>query len=182
MSTTTIDIAKALTVQGWMSSAELTWLAETASRSKRIVEIGAYKGRSTCALAGNTDGLVYSVDIWSECGTDGWYFDVWRNNTAQFNNVLAINRASIWAAREFATGGMRFDLIFIDASHDQYNVRQDIMAWRPLLAQGGVFAGHDYGFVHWPDVKRVVDEMIPNVQVVDTIWIAPPTTAPSAPS
>jgi predicted O-methyltransferase YrrM len=167
-------IEKALTVQGWMSETELRWLAEAASRSKNIVEIGVYKGRSTCALAANTTGTVYSVDIWSECGTDGWYYDVFRANTAHLDNVAPVNRASIWAAREFAATGARFDMIFIDAAHDEYNVRQDIAAWRPLLAEGGIFCGHDYGFVHWPDVKRVVDEIIPGVEVVDTIWIAPP--------
>jgi len=177
MSTATVDISKALTVQGWMSLTELNWLAETAARSKMIVEIGAYKGRSTCALAANTQGMVYSVDIWSECGTDGWYFDVWRESTSQYENVKPINRASIWAARESVVRGLKYDFIFIDAAHDQYNVRQDINAWRPLLAEGGVFAGHDYGFAGWPDVKMIVDELIPGVQVIDTIWVAPCQTS-----
>lgn len=168
-----IDISRALTIQGWMSEVELRWLADAAARSARIVEIGVYKGRSTCAIAGNTTGLVYSVDIWSECGTDGWYYDVFRANTAHLGNVIPINRASLWAARGFAEEGTRFDMIFIDAAHDQYNVRQDILAWRPLLAEGGIFCGHDYGFPVWPDVKTIVDEMIPGVEVVDTIWIAP---------
>jgi predicted O-methyltransferase YrrM len=163
-----------------MSSTELRWLAETASRFKDIVEIGVYKGRSTCAIAGNTDGTVYSVDIWSECGTVGWYYDVFRQNIAHLHNVMPVNHASIYAARQFASYGQTFDFIFIDAAHDLYNVRQDIMAWRPLLNEGGVFAGHDYGFAGWPDVKSIVDEMIPGVQVIDTIWIAPsPTTQPS---
>jgi len=170
---TTLDINRALATQGWMSEAELLWLAETASRSQNIVEIGVYKGRSTCAIAGNTTGTVHSVDIWSECGTDGWYYDVFRQNTAHLANIVPINRASLYAAREFAAQGQRFDFIFIDAAHDEYNVRQDIMAWRPLLAEGGVFAGHDYGFSGWPDVKRIVDELIPGVKVIDTIWVAP---------
>jgi putative addiction module component (TIGR02574 family) len=168
-----VNIEKALATQGWMSETELRWLAETASRSNRIVEIGVYKGRSTCAIAGNTRGTVYSVDIWSECGTDGWYYDVFCANTAHLKNVLPVNRASLFAAREFAAKGKLFDMIFIDAAHDEYNVRQDLLAWRPLLRDGGVFCGHDYGFAGWPDVKRIVDELIPGVEVVDTIWIAP---------
>jgi predicted O-methyltransferase YrrM len=171
-----VDISKALTVQGWMSPEELTWLAEMAAKvpaGGTVVEIGSYKGRSSCALPGNTAAAVYSVDIWSECGTDGWYFDVWRDNTAHLDNVTPVNRASIWAAREFAEQGKTFAAIFIDAAHDEYNVRQDIAAWRPLLAPGGIFCGHDYGFAGWPAVKLVVDEMIPGAEVVDTIWIAP---------
>ncbi len=172
-----VDISHALTVQGWMSETELTWLAEAASKSLRIVEIGVYKGRSTCALAANTRGHVWSVDIWSECGSDGWYFDVFRKNVARYSNITPVNRASIWAAREFQSeiesGLLKpFDLIFIDAAHDEFNVRQDIAAWRPLLAEGGIFAGHDYNFKDHPDVKKVVDELLPNRRVVDTIWVA----------
>jgi MMP 1-O-methyltransferase len=171
-----MNIEKALTIQGWMGETELLWLAQAAAKVPKggsIVEIGSYKGRSTCALAENTEARVYSVDIWSECGTDGWYYDVFRANTAHLKNVRPINHASIWAARKAADLSRRFDLIFIDAAHDEYNVRQDIMAWQPLLVEGGTFCGHDYGFAGWPDVKRIVDELIPGVQAVDTIWIAP---------
>jgi predicted O-methyltransferase YrrM len=165
-----INIERALTIQGWMSPTELTYLAECASKSKNIVEIGVYKGRSTCALAENTQGTVHSVDIWSECGTDGWFYDVFRANTERYSNVIPVNRASIYAAREFAAANMKFDFIFIDAAHDKYNFRQDILAWRPLLTDGGIFAGHDYDFVHHPDVKPIVDEMVSNIRIIDTIW------------
>ena len=168
-----MNIDHALTVTGWMSPAELTWLAETGSISTRIVEIGVYKGRSTCAIAANTKGHLWCVDIWSECGTDGWYYDVFRGNAARYSNITAVNRSSIWAAREFASGGMTFDMIFVDAGHDEYNVRQDIEAWRPLLAPGGVFCGHDYAFKDWPDVKKIVDELVPGSRIIDTIWVAP---------
>lgn len=167
-----VNIQHALGIQGWMSPVELTFLAETAQKSKRIVEIGSYKGRSVCAMAPNTEGHIWCVDIWSECGTDGWYYDVFCRNTAPYKNITAVNRASLWAAREFAEQGQTFDLIFIDAAHDQFNVRQDIPAWRTLLAPGGVFAGHDYGFKDWPDVKTVVDELVGPVRVIDTIWVA----------
>jgi len=167
-----MNISHAISVQGWMSPVELNFLAETAAKSKRIVEIGSYKGRSACAMAPNTEGTIWCVDIWSECGTDGWFYDVFRSHTARYSNVIPVNRSSIWAAREFAESGMTFDFIFIDAAHDRFNVRQDIAAWRPLLAPGGVFAGHDYAFKDWPDVKTIVDEMVPKHRIIDTIWVA----------
>lgn len=167
-----IDISHALTIQGWMSEDELLWLAEIASKcTTSIIEIGSYKGRSSCAIAANTRALVYCVDIWSECGTDGWYYDVFRENTMKYLNIIPINRASIWAAREMAAWGLKAGMIFIDAAHDHFNVRKDIEAWRPLLADNGIFCGHDYNHEHHPDVKKVVDEMIPKIKVVDTIWI-----------
>jgi len=123
-------------------------------------------------MAENTSATLYCTDIWSECGTDGWYYDVFCRNTQHLSNIVAVNRASIWAAREFAAQGKMFDLIFIDGSHDRFNVLQDIMSWRPLLASGGVFCGHDYNFKDHPEVAPAVHELLGEVDVVDTIWIA----------
>jgi predicted O-methyltransferase YrrM len=167
-----VNIDRALTVQGWMSETELNFLAETASKCEGDwAEIGSYKGRSACAVAPHLKGHLYCIDIWSECGTDGWYYDVFKENTKHLDNIVSINRSSVWAAREFAALGMSFSCIFIDAGHDQYSVRQDILAWRPLLAEGGVFCGHDFDHIHHPDVATVVREMIPKFSVVDSIWI-----------
>ena len=59
-----IDISRALAVDGWMTELELTYLAETASKSTLIVEVGSWMGRSTCALAATTKGLLFAVDTW----------------------------------------------------------------------------------------------------------------------
>lgn len=171
-----IDISHALTVEGWMHQLELTWLAETAARVPEggaIVEIGSLKGRSACGLAANTQATVYCVDTWNGFGTNDQTFSAFRANTSPYTNVLPVHTSSVLAASAFAREGRRFNLIFIDAEHDERNLRQDIAAWRPLLAEGGVFSGHDFGEPTWPDVQRVVDELIPGVSVVGTIWIAP---------
>ena len=49
-----VDISHAINIPGWMSVEELTYLAEAASKSNIIVEVGSWKGRSTIALAANT--------------------------------------------------------------------------------------------------------------------------------
>lgn len=178
-----IDISHALTVEGWMAPEELTWLAETAAavpEDGAIVEIGSLKGRSGCGLAANTRAAVYCVDTWNGFGTSNQTFDDFRANTSQYANILPVHTASVRAASVFAREGRRFNFIFIDAEHDEGNLRQDIAAWWPLLADDGVFSGHDYDEPTWPDVKRVVDELIPDRQVVGRIWIAAPTFAPFA--
>jgi predicted O-methyltransferase YrrM len=169
-----VDISQALTVQGWMSPEELTWLAEMAAKipaGGRIAEIGSHQGRSACALAGNTTGTLFCVDTWRENEPYGCHFDVFSRNTAHLSNIFPVHSTSIDAARRFAALGLKCDAIFLDADHTDYHVRQDILAWRPLLADGGVFAGHDYGNTDWPDVKAVVDELIPHIKVVGHIWI-----------
>lgn len=181
-----MNITKALTCNGWMSEAELRWLAETASRCRLIIEVGSWAGRSACALGANTRGTVFCVDTWERAlvhsngkAIEPTLFNEFCRNTTGMP-IIPVMTDSVTAAKWLLASGIRADMVFIDATHEGPAVRADIMAWRPLLAKGGTFCGHDYGFAGWPDVKTVVDEMIPNVQVVDTIWIAPPTSAPSS--
>lgn len=51
-------------VQGGTEVPELLWLADQAYERGSIVEIGCWTGRSTTALADNTDGVVFCVDSW----------------------------------------------------------------------------------------------------------------------
>jgi len=39
-----------------------------------------------------------------------------------------------------------------------------------VVKYGGILMGHDYAYSGWPDVKTVVDRMIPKFKVVGTIW------------
>jgi len=174
-----IDISRSLTISGWMSEGELTYLATLASRIPEggsICEVGSYKGRSTVAMAANTDATVWCVDTWDQTagGTGpidegGWCFDQWSENTKEFWKVVPINRCSLYAARECERDRRGFDLIFIDADHNVASVKADIAAWRPLLKPGGILCGHDYTSI-WPGVIEAVDALVPKFRVVDTIW------------
>ena len=158
-----------------MSPQELAFLGQLAARVPQggaVVEIGSLKGRSACGFAANTQATVYCVDTWNGWGTDDKTFAAFRANTSRYTNILPVHTSSVLAASAFAREGRRFGLIFIDAEHDAQNLRQDIAAWRPLLADRGVLSGHDYGHRDWPDVKSVVDELISTVGIMDTIWIA----------
>jgi predicted O-methyltransferase YrrM len=170
-----IDISHALAVEGWMHSTELEWLAKTASEVPErgaIVEIGSLMGRSACALAANTRATVYCVDTWNGFGTSDATFATFRINTSPYKNIIPVHTSSVLAASAFARERRRFNFVFIDAEHDEANLRQDIAAWQPLLAKRAVFSGHDYNEPTWPDVKRVIDELFFKVSVVGTIWIA----------
>lgn len=62
-----INIQNALKIDGWMQPAELEWLGNQASKSKIVIEVGSWMGRSTRAIADNLPegGIVYAVDTWN---------------------------------------------------------------------------------------------------------------------
>ena len=67
----------------------------------------------------------------------------------------------------------RYDMIFLDASHDYASVKADILAWMPLLAPGGLLCGHDLG-PNWPEVEVAVRELIPDFKLgANQIWFKP---------
>jgi predicted O-methyltransferase YrrM len=175
-----IDIERALKTEGWMTELELTYLAETASKSHAIAEIGSWMGRSTCALAANTNGWVVAVDTWKGSEEhvpmladkpEGWLY---RQFCANIDGlpVLPAMESSMAAARHYQSMNSRFDMIFIDANHSYESVKADILAWTPLLADGGILCGHDFDRVYWPGIVKAVEELVPNFRVVPntTIW------------
>ena len=175
-----------------MLEPELAWLAEQASTRKKIAEIGSWKGRSTRALVDNQPfgGVLYAIDTWggtpSPTATEAevalykreldgkpsaWLFNQFTDNLAGMS-VTAVPLRSLDAAHWLAFH--RFDMIFLDAAHDYESVKSDILAWRPLLVDGGLLCGHDYHDYkgRFPGVDRAVNELISNVHAlgVGSIW------------
>jgi len=174
-------ISRALTIKGWMTPDELTWLAGQAKTHEKIAEVGSWLGRSTAAIADNTQGIVFAIDTWMgssetdfdpgfKAGGPEWLFGQFMENAA--DNVTPIRMESVEAAAYLARKKHLFDMIFIDGAHDMESVKADIEAWRPLLKEGGLFCGHDYC---WPDtptteVKKAVDQYF-LVDTASSIWI-----------
>lgn len=175
-----MNLENAKKIFGWMPDNELAWLATQAGVYKNIVEIGSFMGRSTRALADNTRGTVTAVDTWEGSdeeqhrkllegkGSD-WLFNEFQNNMAGLTNIRPFKAPSISAANHAAECKKTFDMIFIDASHDYENVKADILAWGPLLAEGGTLAGHDF-HVGAPGVMRAVDELLTGYKLFESIW------------
>lgn len=169
-----MNLTRALAVtNGYMSEAELVWLAEAASKHKHIVEIGSWTGRSTLALADNTPGDVLAVDTWLgstngdlqdilvQKGKDWAWKEFWKN-IRHVKNIHVSRLESTQAAKLNRALGHRYDMVFIDASHDSESVAKDITSWRPLLESGGLLCGHDYTDTRWFGVKQAVDILVPD--------------------
>lgn len=162
-----------MSLWGWMSPAELTWLAEQASQMRSVVEIGSLHGRSSFALATACPGTVYCLDPWCDDGYASWMGSV----GTVFDNVVGIRAPSPQAGIQVPDP---VDMVFIDGAHDAASVRADIEYWRTRAQV--LLCGHDYIPAHglppgvnpgFPDVAVVVDELLgPNIQVApDTaIW------------
>jgi hypothetical protein len=102
--------------------------------------------------------------------------DVWASFLANHAETLTAGKVELCKGNsvEVLTSwtGQQPDMIFIDGTHDEWNVRADVEAAVPLLKDGGLLCGHDYGSVEWPSVKAVVDRKFGSsvANPVDTIW------------
>lgn len=178
-------VTKAASIEGWMSVAELQWLAKTAADKKIIVEIGSWKGRSTKALT-TCPGIIYAVDHWMGSAGDATYpeaqkigqsamFDIFRANLSE--EIASGKVVPVMADSEEALGKVlailgseKADMVFIDADHKYDSIRKDIQLWRQILSDTGVLCGHDYQ-QGAPGVKRAVHELVPAFKIGHgSIW------------
>jgi SAM-dependent methyltransferase len=176
------DIRKADAIKGWMLPGELTWLAEQARRHQRILEVGSFAGRSTRALADNCQpgSAIFAVDTWEGSPEHLAMFpdllDLWSEFNRNLADHVVTGRVTTWkmssleAANHFKESGQTFDMIFIDASHDYDSVCADLLAWRPLLKNGGLLCGHDHG--RYSGLDRALRETLDEYSVMEdgSIW------------
>ena len=173
------DISKALAIEGWMAEGELLWLAEQAQSRRVIVEIGSFLGRSTRALADNTQGLVWAVDDFF--GPRDEHVEIWPSHRQKLFDLFLENMGGLegrlnvvrkdHASLDSSDIPYRPDMVFIDGDHQQESVERDIKFWIPRIAPGGLLCGHDYddGF---PGVQAAVRKFFPEVSSAPntSIW------------
>lgn len=149
----------------------LASLASSVPADRCIVEIGSYKGKSTCYLAaGARAGLgapVFAIDPWELPGNiTGRFHFADRETREAFTAQVA--RAGLTAQvtpfRAFADLLAPFwlrpiGLLYIDGSHAEGDVWNDWSLWSPHLAPGGIVAFDDYRTPRNPGVAAIVDRL-----------------------
>jgi glycosyltransferase involved in cell wall biosynthesis len=148
----------------------------------KFAEIGSWKGMSSAYMAveianSGKDIDFYCVDTWEGSveheqygiDTSNLYDTFLDNMTPVQKYYKAIRAKSLQAVKQFEDKSL--DFIFIDASHEYEDVRDDIIAWLPKLKDGGVIAGHDYINDDFPGVKKAVHEILSSINVIDTCWV-----------
>ncbi len=155
----------------------LALLASTVPADLHIVEIGSYRGQSTCYLASGSKlgnrALVTAIDLWTiggqrdKHGGDGIRAPYSRPETYQrfleqveamglTELVTPVVASSLDAADKWDEP---IGLLHIDAEHSYNACSLDIRSWSQHVAVGGWVAFHDYSS-RFPGVMQAVDERI----------------------
>lgn len=174
-----VSIDNALRIKGYMDPPELQWLAEQAAKSKVIIEIGSFYGRSTRALCDNTSGKVFSIDTYpgpmpTEFGniaiSSGEYVkSKFRENLS--DHLLSGKLIQHNVPFDEFICPLRPDFIFIDGDHLYEPFYRDVQtALKYVNGNPLLLSGHDYGEPCWPSVKKIVDVFFPKATVTERIW------------
>ncbi|MEF3307193.1 class I SAM-dependent methyltransferase [Paenibacillus sp. GYB003] len=159
-------------VPGWLERNEgetLYRLARFKAPVPTIVELGSWKGKSTCwlscAVKDRGEGRVHAVDLWSwkPSGKPLDYpdevLDEFKENLRRFGleeYVEPIRMKTVDASRKWRRKS-KIGLLFIDASHRYAAVREDFEYWSPMVATGGYIAFHDVNT--WQGPTKLVSEL-----------------------
>lgn len=164
-------------IQGWMSVEELNWLFNQSKKVESIIELGAWKGKSTHALCSGCPGTVTVVDHFKgseeEKENDGPHKEAdeinikeefMRNVGNRFKNLSVISTHISEALPLLSPS----DMVFVDGSHKYEDVKADLRALSPFAKK--LFCGHD---INWPEVNHAVDDVIGinNIEIYERIWI-----------
>lgn len=165
----------ACNIGGWSTYYELLWLAKQARQHYRILEIGAYMGRSTRALADNTPGFVAAVDdfkgprdIRLPTFLRDNLFEMFVSSTSDLLQSGKV-RPIVADHGEFSID-FTPDMIFIDGSHEYEDVKRDILNWGTKMKHGDLLCGHDY--TNMDTVRKAVHDTLNHFDLVEgtSLW------------
>ena len=169
-------------IKGWFNFEDIYRDAvRDAPKGATLVEVGVFFGRSLAFLAreaidqGRDDLTIIGVDPWEfgsphpdadveeilreACGDSYMAFEsCMAEHAVQERRRVSLRRErSVDAARNSPAWRVPPWFVFVDADHSYEGVKADIAAWLPLMAKGGILAGHDYD-PQFPGVIKAVDE------------------------
>jgi|GEM_PF-6146706 len=178
-------------IPGWMGDNEIEYLHDmvaSAPPDAIIVELGAWKGKSTAALytAIHHDQQVVTVDSWlgqedlrfnahSEVTTSDVFLE-FINYMKQFGikpqwyNPNVLGATYLRMLNDDAVNLFEDKSIYklmIDADHRA--VGHDIDLWNPKMRTDGAICGHDY---HWDGVEKQLEDRVVIQSVIGDLWIA----------
>ena len=120
-----------------------------------FVEVGSFLGKSAVYMAveiiNSGKNIKFDcIDHWEgseehfdndKVNLDTMYEDFLKNIEPVKGVINPIKMSSIEASKLYKPNSL--DFIFIDASHDEMSVREDLTYWMPRLKENGMIAGDD---------------------------------------
>ena len=149
-------------------------------RPQRVIEVGTWKGGSALTIARELgklglDSEILCVDTWLGAlemwldlddptrhgaldlrhGFPSIYYKFLANvvRAGEQARITPFPIPSLTAAQWCAMRGIKADLIYIDASHEEDDVYQDLVAWWDRVRPAGVLFGDDWS---WDGVRLAV--------------------------
>jgi hypothetical protein len=186
---------KILEIAGWMSEPELLWLHDVASKvpdKGLIVEIGAWKGRSSAAIYTGAKKTVtcVSIDTWkgtpSEMHAHGEALEVDLHEVYKQNMLnLGIKVSPYLPFSAYGYAGPYYmigdsvesaanipdgliDWLFVDGDHSKTGA--DIDAYLPKMKPDGLVTGHDY-FCFFETIQQEIHKRFFIHQLFQSIWV-----------
>jgi hypothetical protein len=165
---------------GWGSDSPAFGELIEAARPSRIIEVGTWKGGSALTMARQLDRLgldceILCVDTWLgalemwidledpqrhgslrlQNGYPTLYFTFLANvaRAGQQSRITPFPIPSLTAAQWCALRGVHADLIYLDGSHEEEDVYQDLVSWWDIVSVGGTLFGDDWS---WDGVRLAV--------------------------
>jgi len=125
-----------------LSSTKISLLLDAVKSSEElnepIVEIGSYRGATTCALAAATRRQVFAVDPYSGYGSDQWDEHIFNSRASRHLNITHLRVTSGQALMNPEC--QLVSMVFIDAANDFANVWFNCVAWMRKVKSGGFVA------------------------------------------
>lgn len=143
-----------------------------------MIEIGSFIGESTIIFAGHFKEVIAIDPFMDNYDPEDMtcqfkfseVYEEYKTRTSPFSNIKTIVKTSDDAVEDLKQD--KYDFIYIDGIHQYENVLRDIQTYLPLVKEGGIIGGHDYGGP-WKGVEKAVDEVFgkPDKVFKDTSWI-----------
>lgn len=156
-------LARIMSIEGMISADEAALLYERAQAARvGILEIGAFRGRSTVALAlGSQAGErvpVWSVDPHASEGTDAYPYSAadgasWLRTVVAASVEDVVRPVFLSARGSISASAIRVDQVFIDGDHEAPAPCDDMIDAMKVLTRGGSILMHDN---HAPGVQEAL--------------------------
>jgi predicted O-methyltransferase YrrM len=169
-------------LQGWNGNSKVFTKLIDAKIPKLIIEVGTWKGQSAITMAEHIKKKLYDTRI---ICVDTWLgaLEFWDNlkHTPERNLYLRNGYPQIYyqflsnvihrkvqeiimpfpntstiAYKYFKNNRIVPDMVYIDASHDELDVYNDLKNYYEILAKGGIIFGDD--FDSWKGVRDAVNK------------------------